>query len=101
MMPRVGVRFADGRVGGRSAMPGMHNLPTDELGVPTQPYVGFAGGGGGGSGWTLNIWVHPLPPDGPLEIFVALPSPATQELSTVLGGGAVRAAAQRARSIWT
>ena len=102
MMPRVGVRFADGRVGGRSAMPGMHhNLPKDELGVPTQPYVGFAGGGGGGSGWTLSIWVYPLPPDGPLEIFVALPSPATQELSTVLGGGAVRAAAQRARIVWT
>lgn len=102
MMPRVGVRFADGRVGGRSAMPGMHhNLPKDELGVPTQPYVGFAGGGGGGSGWTLSIWVYPLPPDGPLEIFVALPSPATQESSTVLDGSAVRAAAQRARVIWT
>ncbi len=60
-------------------MQSMHNLPKDELGVPTQPYVGFAGGGGGGSGWTLSIWVYPLPPDGPLEIFVALPSPATQE----------------------
>jgi hypothetical protein len=101
IMPRVGVRFADGRVGGRSAMLGMFNLSKDAQGIPTQPYVGFAGGGGGGSAWTLSVWVYPLPPDGPLEIFVALPSPATQELSTVVDGSAVRAAAERARIIWT
>lgn len=101
MMPRVGVRFADGRVGGRSALPGIYNLPKDELGLPTQPYVGYAGGGGGGSAWTLNVWVYPLPPDGPLEIFVALPAPATRELSTVVDGSAVRAAAERSRVIWT
>jgi hypothetical protein len=101
IMPRVGVRFADGRVGGQSSMPGMFNLSQDSEGFPTQPHVGFAGAGGGGSGWTLSVWVYPLPPDGPLEIHVALPPPATQELSTVLDGSAVRAAAERARIIWT
>ena len=100
-MPRVGVRFADGRVGGQSSTPGMVNLSKDSEGFPTQPHVGFAGAGGGGSGWTLSVWVYPLPPDGPLEIHVALPAPATQELSTVLDGSAVRAAAERARIIWT
>jgi hypothetical protein len=101
IMPRVGVRFADGRVGGRSAQPGMSNVSKDAEGFPTQPYIGIFRGGGGGSAWTLSVWVHPLPPDGPLEIFVALPSPATQELSTVVDGTAVRAAAERARVIWT
>ena len=101
LMPRVGVRFADGRVGGRSSMPGMLNMSKDAEGIPTQPYVGFAGGGGGGSRWTLSVWVYPLPPDGPLDIFVALPAPATQELSTVVDGSAVRAAAERAKVIWT
>ena len=100
-MPRVGVRFADGRVGGQNSPPGMFNLSKDAEGFPTQPHVGFAGAGGGGSGWTLSVWVYPLPPDGPLEIHVALPAPATQELSTVLDGSAVRAAAERARIIWT
>lgn len=101
MMPRVGVRFADGRVAGQRASVGTQNLPKDPEGVPTQPYIGFAGGGGGGSGWTLAVWVYPLPPDGPLEIFVALPAPATEELRTVLDGSAVRSAAGRARVIWT
>jgi hypothetical protein len=101
MMPRVGVRFADGRVGGKSFSPGMLHLSKDAEGFPTQPYVAFAGAGGGGSGWTLSVWVSPLPPDGPLEIHVALPPPATQELSTVLDGSAVRAASERSRVIWT
>jgi hypothetical protein len=101
MMPRVGVRFADGRVGGKSSMPGIFNLSKDAEGFPTQPYVGLAGAGGGGSGWTLSVWVFPLPPDGPVEIFVALPAPATEELSTVVDGSDVRAAAKRAKIIWT
>jgi hypothetical protein len=101
IMPRVGVRFADGRVGGRKATHGMFNLSKDAEGIPTEPYVGFAGGGGGGSAWTLSVWVYPLPPDGPLEVFVALPPPATQELSMVVDGSGVRAAAERARIIWT
>jgi hypothetical protein len=70
-------------------------------GVPTQPFVGFGGGGGGTGGWRFGAWVFPLPPDGPLEIFVALPPPATGETSTVVHGSAIRAAAERARVIWT
>lgn len=101
IMPRVGVRFADGRVGGRSAIPATFNLPKDAEGFPTQPFVRIAGGGGGGSAWTLGVWIYPLPPDGPLEIFVALPAPATEELTTVVDGSAVRAAAERAKTIWT
>jgi hypothetical protein len=45
--------------------------------------------------------VFPLPPEGPLEIHVALPPPASGEISTVVDGSAVRAAAERARVIWS
>jgi hypothetical protein len=46
-------------------------------------------------------WVYPLPPDGPLEIFVATPSPASGEFSAVLDGVAVRGASTGATVIWT
>jgi hypothetical protein len=103
-MMRVGVRFADGREGGRGAgiaYAGAPGIPKDEHGLPTVPIVGFAGGGGGGGRWQFGAWVYPLPPDGPLEIFVAPPAPATGEFKAVVDGSAVRAAAERARVIWT
>jgi hypothetical protein len=101
LMPRIGVRFADGRVGGRSAMRGRLDVPKDEQGLPTQPFVGYGGGGGGTGGWRFGAWVYPLPPEGPLEIFVALPGADTHEISTVVEGSAVRAATARARVIWS
>ncbi|HEX4433868.1 MAG TPA: hypothetical protein VH012_03500 [Acidimicrobiales bacterium] len=100
-MVRVGVEFADGRVGGRGTPHTFGALPKDDVGVPTQPYVGFGGGGGGSGGWRFGAWVFPLPPDGPLKIYVALPPPAASEFSTVVEGSAVRAAASRARVIWS
>lgn len=100
-MPRIGVRFSDGRVGGREGGRGFMAVPKDEQGMPTQPYVGFGGGGGGSGGWRFGVWVFPLPPDGPLEIFLALPSPATEEMNLVVDGTAVRSAAERAKVIWT
>ena len=100
-MMRIGVRFSDGRVGGQGLNRGPQGIPKDDEGFPTEPFVGFAGGGGGTGGWRFSAWVFPLPPDGPLEIFVALPAPATGEFSAVLDGSAVRGAAEQASIIWT
>jgi len=100
-MMRVGVRFADGRSGGHDLNRGPHGVPKDDEGFPTEPFVGYGGGGGGSGGWHFSAWVYPLPPDGPLEIFVAPPAPASGEFSAVLDGAAVRAAATRATVIWT
>jgi hypothetical protein len=103
-MMRVGVRFADGRVGGRGVGPayaGAPGIPKDEDGVPTEPIVGFGGGGGGSGGWRFSAWVFPLPPDGPLEIFIAPPQPATGEFKAIVDGTAVRSAAEKARVIWS
>jgi hypothetical protein len=98
---RIGVQFADGRIGGQGLSRGRIELPKDEQGFPTQPFVGFGGGGGGSGGWRLSAWVFPLPPDGPLEVFVALPEPSDTEYSTVIDGSEVRAVAEHARVIWS
>jgi hypothetical protein len=100
-MVRIGVRFADGRIGGQGLSRGRNELPKDEQGFPTQPFVGFGGGGGGSGGWRFSAWVFPLPPDGPLEIFVALPEPSDTEYGTVIDGSEVRAVAEHARVIWS
>jgi hypothetical protein len=102
-MIRIGVRFSDGHTGGRSSGHRPGAIRKDENGFPTEPIVGFSGGGGGGTGgWRFSAWVFPLPPDGPLEVFVAPPSPAPPaEFRAILDGSAVRAAADRAQVIWS
>jgi hypothetical protein len=45
--------------------------------------------------------VYPLPPAGPLEIYVSLPVADESEKKVVLDGEAIRAAAARAHVIWT
>lgn len=101
--PRIGVRFSDGRTAGRESefRPLPFDVPKDEHGFPTQPITRMTGGGGGSNGFNFGVWVYPLPPDGPLEIFVALPQIVDSERRIVLDGGTVRAAAERAHVIWT
>jgi hypothetical protein len=101
--PHVGVRFSDGRTAKRG--PGstsIPDLPKDEDGIPIEPFVVSSRSAGGAlSGWRALAWVFPLPPDGPLEISVALEAAGLDESSITLDGTAVRAAAERAKVIWT
>jgi hypothetical protein len=102
--PRIGVRFADGRAAGREGtlFHGGHlNVAKDDRGIPTEPILTMAGGGGGSHGWDFSVWVFPLPPDGPLEVYVAFPAADVGESKVVLDGGLVRSAAARARVIWS
>jgi len=100
--PRVGVRFADGRTAGREAsFPGHLDVAKDDDGIPTEPIVSMSGGGGGSHGYHFSVWVFPLPPEGPLEVYVSLPAVDDGvESKVVLDGAAVRSAAERARIIW-
>lgn len=100
--PRVGVRFADGRTAGRQTvgLPGSLDVAKDDQGIPTEPIVRMTGGGGGSGGYHFGVWVFPLPPDGPLEVYVSLPASGGQEAKVVLDGGTVRAAAERATVVW-
>ena len=100
--PSVGVRFADGRTAGCAAGTGaMHDLAKDEHGVPIEPFMSIGSRGGAPDGWHAWAWVFPLPPDGPLEISVALEAAGVGESSVTIDGTAVRAAAERARVIWS
>jgi hypothetical protein len=101
-LPRAGVRFSDGREGGRRARRGgTAEIAKDEQGAPIEPFIGLHGGGGGSGGWHFGVWVYPLPADGPLEIFIGLPAAGLIETSVKVDGSAVRAAAARARVVWT
>ncbi len=100
--PQVGLRFADGRTA--SSGPGVGfrpDLPKDEHGVPTEPIVSMTEGRGGPGGWRASAWVFPLPPDGPLEVSVAFEAAGLTESTITVDGSAVRAAAERARIVWT
>ena len=100
--PGVGVRFADGRTARCGPDSGtMSELAKDEHGVPIEPFMSIGNRGGAPDGWRAWVWVFPLPPDGPLEIFVALEAAGLEESSVTIDGTAVRAAAERAKVIWT
>ena len=98
--PEVTVRFPDGRTAKR----GLLVVTKDQDGIPTEPIqtVTSRSGGGGPGGWRPSVWVFPLPPDGPLEILVALPAIGLSDpQSLTLDGSVVRTAAERAKIIWT
>ena len=101
--PRIGVRFADGRTAGREAtFHGGHlGVAKDDRGIPTEPILTMAGGGGGSGGWHFSVWVFPLPPAGPLEVYVAFPAMDAPESKAVLDGGLVRSAGEQANVIWS
>jgi hypothetical protein len=75
-------------------------MSKDDQGLPTEPILRMAGGGGGTGGWRFGVWVFPLPPEGPLEIFVGLPAAGLEEASVTVDGGSVREAAGRATVLW-
>jgi hypothetical protein len=100
--PSVRVRFSDGRTA--EPGPGFGAIPDrdkDEHGVPIDPFMSIGSSGGAPAGWRTWAWIFPLPPDGPLEIFVALEVAGMDELSITIDGAAIRAAAERAKVIWT
>ena len=98
--PHVGIRFSDGRTAGRTATGGPHDTPRDADGIPTEPIIQMMGGGGGSHSYRFDFWVFPLPPDGPVEIFVSLPAVSDDEVKVVVDGGTIREAATRAVVVW-
>jgi len=100
LWPRIGVRFSDGRKagtadGGLSAF----GVPKDAAGIPTEPVIHSMGGGGGETDFHMRAWVFPLPPGGPVDIYVEVGE--LPEGHSTVDGALIREAAGRAQVIWS
>ena len=76
------------------------DVEKDSDGFPREVILRMVGGGGGGLGWRFGTWVYPLPPPGPVEVFVSVPQAGLEEGKAVIEGHDIRAAADHARVIW-
>jgi hypothetical protein len=92
---RLGFAFADGTSWTNFA----HNFPEFDK-EPTGPVVMGRGGGGGGDRWEMRYWMWPVPPAGDVVIYAAWPMFEIDEVSAVIDGTALRAAAAQAIEIW-
>lgn len=93
---RLGILFADG-----SSWTNLDNgFPQfDER--PSGPVVMSRGGGGGGGRWSMDQWMWPLPPDGPLTFIAEWPKYGVAESRGSVDAGALRDAAKEAQVLWS
>jgi hypothetical protein len=93
---RLGVMYADGR---RVATRSGDRWP-DEDGDSEQLVLQQNGGGGGDRTWDGDMWVYPLPPEGPVTFVASWPKHGVTETRAELDGAAIREAARRAVILW-
>jgi hypothetical protein len=93
---RLGLQFSDGGVATN-----VHGRPFPDFDEePTGPILLPDSGGGGGRRYDMTFWVWPLPPPGPVTFVCEWPALEIAESSVELDGALIRAAAERARSVW-
>jgi hypothetical protein len=91
---RFGVEFADG-----SSWSNLDSFPASTE-PPAGPFVMSQGGGGGNGRWSMNQWLWPLPPAGPLTIIAEWPKYGIAESRATVDAGKLREAAERAENLW-
>ncbi|GIT79396.1 hypothetical protein LLS1_10650 [Leifsonia sp. LS1] len=98
---RLGVELADGE---RLVADGESWWLPGELTEPDGHVLGMANWSGGGSDDTQvfsgDLWLWPLPPEGPVTLAWEWPAFGLTEGTRVLSGGRIRDAAVAARPIW-
>ncbi len=99
MAPRIGIRFSNGQSAGTGSR-SLADLPKDDEGIPTEPVILGGGMNGGGGRYRFEQWVFPLPTPGPLEVFAEWSYAGLEEISIVVDGDEVRAAAEHATVLW-
>jgi hypothetical protein len=94
--PLIGIGLSDGSKwqSGRSPL-----LPFS-VEEPAAPYVHFHGGGGGGTTYRMELWLWPLPPEGPVTFAFAWSAKKIEEITAVVDGEAFRTAAGQAEKLW-
>jgi hypothetical protein len=92
---RLGVIFADGSSWSNldAPRPGLDEEPLGPVVVPRS-------GGSDRGRWAMNMWLWPLPPDGPLTFVAEWPKFGIPESRADVDGSSVRAAAVQAESLW-
>ncbi|HSS89276.1 MAG TPA: hypothetical protein VLL69_08160 [Streptosporangiaceae bacterium] len=93
---RLGILYADGR---RAATTGERYQPPDD-GDDGRLVLQRGGGGGSSRSCDWDFWVHPLPPEGPVTLVASWLEHGIAESRAELDGAAIRAAAQRALTLW-
>lgn len=92
--PLFGVGFADGQ---KTAF---HRPPPPPDAGPEGPVLTMCGGTGGGGVDEMDVWLWPLPPEGPLTIVAAWPALEVPETAFRLGAAELLSAATRAEALW-
>jgi hypothetical protein len=97
---RFGVSFADGR---SVAMP-LRGAPcaSDDQNSKLEPLSIWGHGGRGASGrWEHRYWIEPLPPAGPVELYLQWRAAGIETTSRSLEGEQFAAAARAAKLLWS
>lgn len=93
---RFGVQFADGR---KAVAHGLQEM-RPFLARPDRPILRPRSGGGGGGLFRSELWLWPLPPEGPITFVCAWPAEGVTEARGQADAAAIIAAASRAREMW-
>jgi hypothetical protein len=104
--PRVGFEFADGSrasEGGPMPVPGrmmMMRAQRDPAGIPTAPLLTSRGGGGGSDQYSMRFWCFPLPPPGPMHVYLEWGDMDIDETEITLDATGIVDAAANAVTLW-
>ena len=96
---RLGLLWPDGRrvestSGWHPGHDGSEAPGTDDF------HIAMHGGGGGGISWSWQVWLWPLPPAGPVEVFCRWDDRGIPETATSVDLTAVVVAAADAEELW-
>jgi hypothetical protein len=121
--PRIGFEFSDGtraQISGPPVPPGggssqmlvatanadsdVRRNPwgvlVDADGAPVEPVLMMRGGGGGSDRFDQRFWCYPLPPAGPMSIYLEWTDVGIDERAAVFDAHLIREAVARVITIW-
>ncbi len=93
---RLGVRYADGRAARTSSH---RPIPVSEA-DGDHLVLREVGTGGTDRQWDARLWIHPLPPDGPVTFVVSWLLYGVAETRAELDSAVILEAAERATILW-
>jgi hypothetical protein len=106
MGPRLGLQFADGSRAGAEGPPpfpgSMMTLTatTGQPGSPEGPLLMQRGGGGSDNSFSIGFWSWPLPPPGPMQVYVEWQDQDIPETSIEIDATGIAEAGPRATVLW-